>query len=243
MGSQFMITTGRFLFRYRSLLFPLIFISILFIFRPHPYGGPGLYGLVIWLGFFMTILGETVRVLTIGLDYIERGGKGGSPYASRLVTRGIYSRVRNPMYVGNLLIAFGIGLYSGAPWVLVTVLPFFVFAYFAMIAAEESFLRDRFGDEFENYCRKVNRFWPAWRDMKSAFSGFRFNWRRALAKDNGTAFYQLVALALIPVWRKHFLGDATGFAHYQPFATAIASVLVVSYATVRALVKSGFLSS
>jgi protein-S-isoprenylcysteine O-methyltransferase Ste14 len=243
MRSRFMIGTGQFLFRYRSLIFPLIFISILFLFRPRVYTSESSYDTIITLGLVITLLGEGFRALTIGLDYIERGGKSGSPFASRLVTRGIYTQVRNPMYVGNLLIAFGISLYSGAPLVLVTILPFFVFVYYAIISAEESFLRSKFGDEFEEYCQRVNRLLPGFHDLGNAFRGFSFNWRRVLEKDNGTAFYTFLALVLVPIWRMYFLGDNIGIERYVPFAIAAVCVLIPSYAIVRFLAKTGRLQS
>jgi protein-S-isoprenylcysteine O-methyltransferase Ste14 len=242
MRSRFMVRTGQFLFRYRALLFPAIFISILFIYRPRPYLPPAAYRTVIAAGLVLTLLGEAVRILTIGLDYIERGGQKGSPFASRLVRGGIYSHVRNPMYVGNLMIAVGIGLYSGAPLVMVTVLPLFFFFYYAIIAAEENFLRGKFGAEYDEFCKTVSRLWPHLSGIGDTISNSTFNWRRPLAKDNGTAYYTFLALALVPLWRMHFLGDLAGFDHYKPAAILLAAVLTPTYIVVRVLAKTGRLA-
>jgi protein-S-isoprenylcysteine O-methyltransferase Ste14 len=236
---SFLVRAGRFLFRYRSLLFPIIFIAMLGILRPHPYLPAPYYGASMALGLAITLTGEAIRVLTIGLDYIERGGKNRQPFASRLVTHGVYAHVRNPMYLGNLLIAVGIGLYSGAPMALVTVLPFFVFVYIAIISAEENFLGQAFGEEYREFTRRVPRLIPNLKGISSLFSGFTFNWKRVVAKENGTAFYTFLALTLLPIWRAHFL---TGGLHVHAGPLLMAASLAAGYATARLLTKKGLIS-
>ena len=234
-----MVGAGRFLFRYRAWIFPLVFISILFVFRPRPYLPEPFYTLVIVAGFIVGLAGEVVRILTIGLDYIERGGKKGSPFASRLVRGGVYSHVRNPMYVGNLLMAVGVSLYAGDPWIMVTILPFFIFVYYAIVAAEENFLRAEFGAEYEDFCREVNRFCPSLRGFGETWASMTFNWKRPIEKDNGTAFYAFLGLTLLPLWRMHFLGHTDAFHAYQPWAISISVVLFISYVIARTLAKTG----
>jgi len=175
----------------------------------------------------------------MGFDYIERGGKEGKVYASRLVTGGLYAHVRNPMYLGNLLMALGIGLYSSSPLLLVTALPFFVFFYYAMMPNEEEFLRTTFGAEFEDYCRRVNRLLPCFRGIGATLSNFTFNWKKPLMKENGTAFWTLVALALLPWWRLYFMGERARAAAILPVGIGIVAVLFPIYITLRILKKTG----
>ena len=78
------------------------------------------------IGIAVALLGETVRLLTIGFEYIHRGGKDGRVYAGRLVKGGVFGLVRNPMYIGNALIASGMTMYLGAPLGYLLVIPFFV---------------------------------------------------------------------------------------------------------------------
>jgi hypothetical protein len=47
------------------------------------------------LGFVISLVGQLVRILTIGLDYIKRGGKKKTVYAEKLVTTGIFAHCRN----------------------------------------------------------------------------------------------------------------------------------------------------
>jgi protein-S-isoprenylcysteine O-methyltransferase Ste14 len=76
-----------------------------------------------------------------------------------LTMTGPYAHVRNPLYVGSILIAagFGVALMS---WPFAAVLAaFFLLIYVPVIASEEAFLRDEFL-EFEWYCARVPRLIP-----------------------------------------------------------------------------------
>jgi protein-S-isoprenylcysteine O-methyltransferase Ste14 len=76
-----------------------------------------------------------------------------------LTTTGPYARVRNPLYLGSILIAagFAVALMS---WPFAAALAvFFLLIYVPVIASEEAFLRDTF-PEFEWYCARVPRLIP-----------------------------------------------------------------------------------
>jgi len=65
------------------------------------------------MGLAMIILGQGLRILAIGLSYIVRGGRMRRIYAENLVTDGLFSHCRNPLYVGNILIVMGFVFVSG----------------------------------------------------------------------------------------------------------------------------------
>src|ERR1044071_2090134 len=95
-----MVRIGNFLFHWRHSLFPGFYLLVLVPSHPviRNYRGAALAGLGVALA------GQTLRALTIGLDYIRRGGKNRQVYANRLVQGGIFAHCRNPLYLGNLLI-------------------------------------------------------------------------------------------------------------------------------------------
>src|SRR5205085_10194127 len=147
---------GQFFFRRRNLVFPLVLAAVELIFRPRPFGAmPG--EIMLWLGLTLMLLGQTLRIITIGLDYIKRGGKDGKIYANRLVTGGIYRHVRNPMYAGNIMIVLGILLLGGNPWALLVGGTFFVWAYMLIMWSEERYLNREFGEAYAAYCARVPR--------------------------------------------------------------------------------------
>jgi protein-S-isoprenylcysteine O-methyltransferase Ste14 len=64
---------------------------------------------------------------------------------------------RNPIYVGMLLLYAGIGLAARSPWVLVLALPLVVILRYGVVAREETYLQQRFGDAYRDYKARVRR--------------------------------------------------------------------------------------
>jgi protein-S-isoprenylcysteine O-methyltransferase Ste14 len=85
------------------------------------------------------------------------------------------------------------------------IIPFFLFVYQAIVSAEEHYLRDKFGAEYEAYCARVNRFIPSVRLLPEAFSGMRYNGVLALRHDLSTIAGLAIGLIALPVWRTYFL--------------------------------------
>src|SRR6185436_5722926 len=100
-----MVRIGNFLFHYRNGLFPLVFV-LLFLNQRKALPDQSV---AVILGFTIAIAGQVLRAITIGLAYIKRGGKDRQVYADDLVTDGMFSHCRNPLYVGNLLVVLGLG--------------------------------------------------------------------------------------------------------------------------------------
>jgi protein-S-isoprenylcysteine O-methyltransferase Ste14 len=195
-----MVGLGNFLFRWRNTIFPCLFVVLLL-------PGPRLFANpwhALLLSVVITGLGQTIRALTIGLRYIKRGGRGGKVYANDLVTQGIYGHVRNPMYVGNVLICLGVSIASNSLVVAAAAVPVAAFAYVAIVAAEEKYLREKFGEAYEAYCRDVPAWVPDLRGLGETLSGMTFNWRRVVVKEFGTPFgwiSAIGALTLLNLWR------------------------------------------
>ena len=78
----------------------------------------------------------------------------------RLITRGVYGNIRNPLYTAYLLYWLGWVVLSGFHIFAVIVFAGFLFAYLLAARDEESFLRSRFGGEYEDYCQRSWRFLP-----------------------------------------------------------------------------------
>jgi len=80
-------------------------------------------------------------------------------YQSRLLTEGIYSRIRHPRYVQYVIVVLGYALISNylAVYLLTALL---IPALALVIRWEERELRQRFGKQYEDYCARVPRFIP-----------------------------------------------------------------------------------
>src|ERR1044071_9263367 len=195
-----MVSIGNFFFKYRNWIF-ILFYAALFLptwdLFPKARFGWHYYLWPIIIGLFITCLGQLIRGLTIGLAYIVRGGKEGKPYAEGLITEGIFNHCRNPLYVGNILMLLGVGILANSLVYVAIVIPIFLFVYQAIVLAEENFLRGKFGPGYDEYCRKVNRWWPNLRGIGKTFASMHFNWKRWILKEHTTQFIWLVGIILI----------------------------------------------
>jgi protein-S-isoprenylcysteine O-methyltransferase Ste14 len=225
------IAIGNFFFRYRNALFPLVFLSSVIVLRPALLlGSRTVNRFVIILGVALAVFGQLFRLITIGWEYIHRGGKDGKVYAQRLVQRGMYGITRNPMYVGNALIAIGMALTTCSPVLYGVIIPFFLLVYQAIVSAEEHYLHSKFGAEYEAYRARVNRFVPSLRLIPEAFSGMRYNGMLALRHDLSTIAGLAIGLIAVPVWRTYFLEGLPEAQTVAASAVVLSSAVGVVYA-------------
>jgi protein-S-isoprenylcysteine O-methyltransferase Ste14 len=192
-------TIGHFLFRYRNALFPVACVP-LFLPGPEPFEDTLLATL---LGALVALLGQFVRAMTIGYRYVIRGGRGRRVYAEDLVTEGVYAHVRNPMYVGNLLIVIGVAIAANSWPTIWLGVPLALVMYICIVAAEEQYLLGRFGDAFKAYCRDVPRWLPDPAALFRPSEAMQFRWRRVLVKEYGTPLgwiSVIIAVTLFNFW-------------------------------------------
>ena len=79
---------------------------------------------------------------------------------NRLKTDGIYSWTRNPMYTGLWFVLIGILLFRHNLWTLPLIPIQWVLLSVVLKRTEERWLKELFGEEYERYCKKVNRLLP-----------------------------------------------------------------------------------
>jgi protein-S-isoprenylcysteine O-methyltransferase Ste14 len=95
-------------------------------------------------------------------DFAAKGGGTLAPIdpPKRLVVHGLYRYVRNPMYLGVLLLLLGeTGLFRSLPLLQYTT-AWFIIVQLIVVFYEEPTLRRRFGDSYERYYRSVHRWLP-----------------------------------------------------------------------------------
>jgi len=94
--------------------------------------------------------------------FVTRGEGTPAPFdpPRKFVAAGPYQFVRNPMYIGGLIVLFGFGLYEQSPAILLFTLPWLLLARLFVILYEEPHLRATFGTAYEDYCRSVRRWLP-----------------------------------------------------------------------------------
>src|SRR5712692_622459 len=113
-------------------------------------------------GMVIGVAGATVALWCIfTFASIGRGTPAPFDPPRRLVIRGPYRFVRNPMYIGaGLALASAALFYESLPLLGYAGL-FFLATHVFVVGYEEPTLRRTFGQEYEVYCRQVSRWWPS----------------------------------------------------------------------------------
>lgn len=206
-----MINVGNFLFRYRNTVFFLVVFALILSTRPQfVFESAFLDNCMDGVGFAVALTGQALRALVIGLEYIKRGGRDKKITADRLVQGGIFAHSRNPLYLGNILILIGLGIIYNSIWVYILGFSFFIFGYLAIVIAEETFLKAKFGAEYEAYCKSVPRFIPRFTGIRSTISEGAFNWTRFLKKEYNLICIWVSSAVFLEIWEEflHFGYDA-----------------------------------
>lgn len=165
-----MTKIGEFCFRYRQYVSMALLIASIFAARPLTTSP----GAELWLNvtaFVLVILGGSIRSWAMGYHAWRR--VRGSGTKRRLISAGPYALVRNPLYLGTLLISAGIALMSGSLVIIVTYLVVFWLGYYAIILWEESTLTSQFGETYRDYYGSVPRLVPGlkvWKNPEGVFS-------------------------------------------------------------------------
>jgi protein-S-isoprenylcysteine O-methyltransferase Ste14 len=102
-------------------------------------------------------------------------------HAEKIVASGPYRHLRNPLYLGNILMAFGMGLLASRLGFVVIVVGNFIFCR-RLIGLEESNLQKEQGESYIEFCRRVPRLWPALRP-RLPDSGIKPHWRQAFVGE------------------------------------------------------------
>ena len=151
--------------------------------------------------------------------------------------KGIYAHTRNPMYVGNALIAIGVTLVTSSPMTYAIVIPFFLYVYWSLISAEEAYLLKRFGDEYRAYCDAVPRFFPSFRGLRSTLA-LPYDWKRAVRKELSTIAGLLLGLIALSLGRTYFLHGWTAAQAAAPQALMVMAGILILYGFLVALKRA-----
>jgi protein-S-isoprenylcysteine O-methyltransferase Ste14 len=193
---------GAFLFRHRSylplLMGPVVVAAFLDPHYSHPFFSGFAGGLWKAICILISFSGIWVRSLVAG--YVPLGTSGRNTerqVATSLNTKGMYSFVRNPLYLGNFLIILGLLLFTQVWWfTLVGIAVFWIF-YERIIFTEEEFLRGKFGATFVEWSLKTPVFIPKFKGWDKP--DLPFSWKIVLRREHSTQFGMVSALTLLGI--------------------------------------------
>jgi protein-S-isoprenylcysteine O-methyltransferase Ste14 len=190
---------GIWLFRYRSTL-PLAILLVGFIvyikgvyFAEMPFQHHFLTERIFtYFCLLISLLGLLIRVYTVGHSASNTSGRNTKEQvADSLNTSGIYSVVRHPLYLGNLLMWLGPALLTQNLWFVVAFCLFYWVYYERIMFAEEQYLRRKFGEPYLEWAGGVPAFLPRFTSFRKPHLPLNLN--KVLRKEkNGLAAVFLV---------------------------------------------------
>ncbi len=179
---------GGWLFRHRTSI-PIPFALALLLLRV---GEAPFSWTLVSAGAVLTLLGEAIRLWAV--RHIGTISRTRSDRLGPLVTAGPFGLVRNPLYIGNILLWVGFAVTARLLWMAPVILVLLALEYHAIVKWEEQLLLERRGDEYRQYCAQVPRWIP---DQKRNRRGreerraIGFSWRETFFSERGT----LIAIA------------------------------------------------
>jgi len=137
------------------------------------------------LGLPVALAGELIRIWAAG--HLNK---------SREVTRsGPYRFVPHPLYLGSSLIGIGLAIGSGSAAVVLIVAVYLLVTLTAAIRSEEAFLRQKFGEAYDDY-----------RTSRVVDRERRFSWRQAMANREYRAVAGLAVALLLLIFKATYNG-------------------------------------
>jgi protein-S-isoprenylcysteine O-methyltransferase Ste14 len=154
----------------RATTYSVLFIGLLLVFLPDRILSstgivpPTEIGAWQVAGMILGAAGAALALMCI-VTFVFVGKGTPAPFdpPRRLVVRGPYRFVRNPMYVGAGLAVAGAALFYRSMPLIAYAGAFLVVMHGFVMLYEEPTLRQTFEGDYEAYCRRVGRWWPKWR--------------------------------------------------------------------------------
>lgn len=190
--------TGNWLFRWRSYLPLVLFGVFLVALTDYEYMGQTLDMMWELVCLLVSFFGLGIRILTVGHTPKNTSGRiTKKQVADTLNTTGMYSVVRNPLYLGNFMIGLGIALFVHLWWVTLIYMLLFCLYYERIIFAEEAFLRRKFGQRYLFWANRTPAFIPDFR----LFQGpdLPFSWKNVLRREYNGFFMLIVVMFFFEV--------------------------------------------
>ena len=227
--------SGSWMFRHRSHL-PLLALPIIIgSLMSHTYIGQSYALTELWQAgcLLVSLLGLAVRILTVGHTPSKTSGRNTSiQVAETLNTTGMYSLVRHPLYFGNYLMVLGFAMFFHTWWMVLLTTTLYALYYERIMFAEEAFLRERFGETFEQWAAVTPAILPRFGRWRSP--ALPFSWRTVLRREYTGFFLIIAAFFLLDT-----AGDSllVGRAHVDFHWAALLLLGGMIYLTLRTLKK------
>jgi protein-S-isoprenylcysteine O-methyltransferase Ste14 len=136
------------------LLIVIAFGAVLEIFVPRPFAPD-------WAQTYLgpALVVGAVVVAIIAERQFKRAGTSAKPWepTTAMVTTGLFSVSRNPMYVAMVVLLFGLAFAGNTLWILTATVGFVGVMHYGVVLREEAYLERLFGTAYTDYKARVRR--------------------------------------------------------------------------------------
>lgn len=231
--------SGNFLFKYRGQIPVIIFL----IGMPMIYFGHYDFlthlsvqnrevfrVIILILSIAVSLAGFLVRAYTIGTT--PRGTSGRNTdkqVAEQLNTKGIYSVVRHPLYLGNYLMWAGLLIFSMNFYLFVIISLCYWLYYERIIFTEERYLEKCFGEDFIRWSKEVPAFVPSFKNYRAG--NIPFSFKAVLRREYAGFFAMVFSFTVVDYWLqftfyRHYPEIVSVFQWFRPSLIVLLVALV-----------------
>ncbi len=188
------VRVGGWLFRKRTSI-PLPIVAALLLWPPAV--GDRSASWLVWAGLPIVLAGELIRLW--GVHHIGSVSRTRTERLGPLIDHGPFAKVRNPLYIGNILLWVGFAVSARLPWLAPVIALLLALEYHAIVRWEERLLESRMGESYRQYLERVPRWMPNVSGTSVSGHDAAFSWKQTLYSERGTliaiaAGYALLAL-------------------------------------------------
>jgi protein-S-isoprenylcysteine O-methyltransferase Ste14 len=228
--------TGNFLFKFRGqfpiLLFfvaiPVIYFTDYQIINNNKI----LNDFILYFAIFISFLGQYIRSIAIGTSHKATSGRNTKEQvAEALNTKGIYSTLRHPLYLGNYFMWIGVIIYTCNIWFVICSSLLFWLYYERIMFAEERFLEKKFGKDYLDWSLKVPAFIPSFKNYER--TPIKFSMKTILRREYSGVTATIISFLFIDFFKRLFEQNEIKFELYQALVLGVALLISLILRTLK----------
>ena len=184
----------------------------------------------------VALFGQFIRAYSVGFAAKNTSGRNTAvgQVADSLNITGIYSTVRHPLYLGNFFMWLGIALFAENFWFVIAFVFMYWLYYERIMYAEEEFLRDKYGSEYETWAERTPAIIPTFRNWVKPDGSFSL-WK-VIKQEKSGVLNVFLAIFLFKIIAGYIVYD--NFPIGETYWTWALLGAVIYYSTVKIVQKT-----
>lgn len=229
-------SSGNILFRYRGQIPVVLFITAIPVVYYTNYAWfitcEWTHLALLLFSAFLSFFGLVIRSIAIGTSNKNTSGRNTKEQvAEALNTKGIYSTMRHPLYVGNYFMWIGIVVYTMNIWFFLLVSLAFWLYYERIMFAEERFLERKFGQDYLDWSLKVPAFIPSWKNYEK--TQIPFSLKTILRREYSGVTATILGFLFVDFLRDWFMIGEIIYRPYYGIGLTVAIAISLVFRTLK----------